>query len=371
MQSQDGGGQRDGLGWSAPRSDRNEGDLVVVKWDPFNAEAPIAALGDQCTPVRHFYVRSNFATPHITTDLWRLPIGGAVEHPLELSLEELRQLPEQTLTVTLECAGNDRLGFSPLPQGEPWSSGAISTATWRGVSLGSILNQAGLKPAAFEVLFEGSDHGRVEGKDDVISFARSLPVPKALDQDTLLVYEMNGLPLPSEHGGPVRLIVPDWYGVASVKWLTRITAIEQPFAGHFQADRYILDRPGNPVREPLQTMRVKSLITSHASGETLATGSHLIRGMAWSGDAPVTRVEICIGGKEVWQPARLLGDALPHAWRQWEWEWQATQPGRHVLRTRAIDEHGNIQPDVAEWNRLGYANNAIKLLVVSIIGEAT
>jgi len=366
MQSQDTGGQREVPGQIAPLSGTAEADLVVVKWEPFNAEAPIAALGDVCTPVRNFYVRSNFATPNIVPDRWRLSVAGAIEHSLDLSLEILRALPAQTLPVTLECAGNDRLGFSPLPQGEPWGSGAVSTAIWRGASLGNILEQAGLKPAAVEVLFEGADHGQVEGKDDVISFARSLPTKKALDPHTLLVYEMNGLPLPREHGGPVRLLVPDWYGVASVKWLARITALEQPFTGHFQTDRYVLDRPGNPVREPLQTMRVKSLITSHATGDTLQAGRHLITGMAWSGDAPVTRVEIRGGGDEDWQPARLLGEPQPHAWRQWEWEWEVTRPGRHVLRSRATDQHGHTQPDLAEWNRLGYANNGIQLMVVEV-----
>lgn len=366
MHSQDSGGLRGVPGRSIPLSDMTDAELVVVKWEPFNAEAPIAALGDVCTPVWNFYVRSNFATPDIEPARWRLSVAGAVEYPLELSLEMLRALPAHSLPVTLECAGNDRLGFSPLPQGEPWSSGAVSTATWRGASLESVLRQARLNPAVVEVLFEGADHGKVEGKDDIISFARSLPSEKALEPDTLLVYEMNGLPLPREHGGPVRLIVPDWYGVASVKWLARITALKQPFTGHFQTDRYVLDRPGNPVREPLQTMRVKSLITSHVTGDTLQPGHHLITGMAWSGDAPVTRVEISVGGDGDWQPARLLGDPQPHTWRQWEWEWEVTRPGRHVLRTRATDEHGHTQPDLAEWNRLGYANNSIQLKVVEI-----
>jgi DMSO/TMAO reductase YedYZ molybdopterin-dependent catalytic subunit len=348
-------------------TDHGPASLVVVKYSPFNAESPPAALSEDITPMAQFYVRSNFDVPALDPNAWRLRVDGAVNGAFEISLDDLRALPSRTLTATLECAGNSRTGLAPLPQGEPWGSGAVSTAGWRGVPVSSVLERADLRPEAVEVVFEGADGGKVEGGQQT-TFARSLPVERALHPDTLLVYEMNGAPLPPEHGGPMRLVVPGWYGMASVKWVVRIAAVEQPFAGYFQAQRYVFDVPGSATREPLREMRVKSMITAPVSGSVLPLGPQIVSGFAWSGAGAIRSVEVSVEGAGEWRPARLAGASTPYAWRRWEFEWTPTRPGRHVLRSRATDEQGNIQPDAAQWNRLGYANNAIHIVSVMVDG---
>lgn len=341
-------------------------ELVVVKTDPFNAEAPLSALQEPRTPPELFYVRSHFAEPELEPATWRLEVAGAFERSLTLSLEDLRALPSHQVSATLECAGNDRSSFAPLPKGEPWGSGAVSTAIWSGTSLRSVLDRAGLRSSAVEILFEGAD-GTPEGpRYTDRSFDRALPIPTAMDPDTLIAFEQNHMPLQRTHGGPVRLIVPDWYGVASVKWLRRVVAIEQPFTGYFQTQRYILQRPGHSAHEPLTTMRVKSLMTAPLNGAILPPGRHRIAGMAWSGAGAITRVEISVKGEGRWHEARLLGEPIPHTWRRWEWEWEPSELGRYALRVRATDSQGNIQPDLAEWNRHGYANNSIQVVLVGV-----
>jgi DMSO/TMAO reductase YedYZ molybdopterin-dependent catalytic subunit len=282
------------------------------------------------------------------------------------TFDELRRLPSRRFTATLECAGNNRIGFAPLPKGEPWDTGAVSTATWRGVSLSTIIHQAGLLPSTVEILFNGADHGRPHDHDQEVQFGRSLPLAKALDPDTLLVYEMNDEPLTPEHGGPVRLLVPDWYGMASVKWLTGITALDHPFTGYFQTKRYVYQLPDQAEPVPVCTMQVKSLIIAPEPGVTLPPGRHVISGLAWSGAGAIRAVEVSVGGDCGWQTAQLWDEEQAYTWRRWVWTWEVREPGRHVLRVRATDEQGNTQPDVAPWNRLGYGNNAVRSTVVYI-----
>ena len=337
--------------------------LVVVKDDPFNAESPLPALAVVPTPAAQFYVRSHFSNPVLDAGEWRLRLGGGFDRPVELAFAELTAMPSRTLQATMECAGNDRIGFAPLPPGEPWGAGAVSFGVWRGVPLADILGRAGLQPGAVELLFEGADQGQPEGSDSYQPFLRSLPLEKACDPDTLLTYELDGAPLTEDHGGPVRLLVPGWYGVASVKWLVRITALDQCFRGFFQHERYVIRRSDTDHVEPLREMLVKSLVTSMQSGDVIAPGRHMVAGIAWSGAGRITKVEISADGSP-WEPARLLGAGTAYGWQEWEWEWAVLQPGRHVVRVRATDEHHNVQPDVAAWNELGYVNNAIQLVAV-------
>jgi len=355
-------------------SDPQQPDLLVVKNQPFNAETPAPALRQPITPTPNFYVRSNFAVPASTSgpDSWSLDIDGSLDNPFTISYRDLLALPSHALTATLECAGNSRLGLAPLPKGEPWSSGAVSTAQWRGVPLAALLSRAGLHPSAVEILFSGADSGTMDNNPEQITFQRSLPISMALHPDVLVAYEMNGAPLPPEHGGPVRLLVPGWYGMASVKWLVRITALDAPFTGFFQTQRYIYslpsdttspDAPETPVREIL----VKSLITAPAPDDLLPMGPVAISGFAWSGAAPVTSVEVATVGEGAWQPAALIGDVTPYTWQQWRFFWTPTRPGRYALRSRATDAHGNTQPDQAPWNRLGYGNNSIQTLIVRVL----
>lgn len=340
--------------------------LVIVKKEPFNAETPMSALRDYFTSNENFYVRSNFSVPSVSDADWCLRIRGAVARPVELILEELLAMPSRELPVTLECAGNGRTGFSPLPQGEPWGIGAVGTARWKGVPLAPLLERTGLSTGAIEVLFEGADRGVPSGESAEVAFARSLPLEKALHPDTLLAYEMNGAPLPREHGGPVRLVVPGWYGMASVKWLTAITALEQPFTGFYQKERYVLDFPGSATILPVREMQTRALITNLGPGAVAAPGTHLVVGVAWSGRGTVASVEVCLEGGGPWQPARMVDEAAHYTWRRWEFDWRATKVGRHVLRARAVDDQGNVQPDLAPWNRLGYCNNSVHAVVVEV-----
>ncbi len=340
--------------------------LVVVRAEPFNAETPLECLNADMTPAANFYVRSHFPVPQLNPATYRLSIGGAVEQPLELSLDELRALGVRTLVATLECAGNQRTGLSPLPVGEPWDIGAVSTASWSGVPLRAVLERAGLRPGVVEVLAVGADRGRPPDWPEEIPFARALPLDKALHPDTLLALEMNGEPLTPAHGAPLRLVVPDWYGVASVKWLQRLEALTAPFRGYYQVQRYVYVFDDATESVPVTTMQVRSVITTPVPGQTLAPGPVVVRGKAWSGAAEVVKVEVTVDGGDIWQEARLLPAASPHAWRSWEFVWNAVEPGRHVLRSRATDALGNTQPDMPRWNRYGYGNNAIRPVIVTV-----
>jgi DMSO/TMAO reductase YedYZ molybdopterin-dependent catalytic subunit len=351
-------------GASIPRSPN--GDLVIVKVAPFNAEAPAARLAEPITPAASFYVRSNFAVPQLDAATHRIQVGGAVERALSLSIPELRALGTKTVHTTMECAGNNRMGQSPLPSGEPWQGGAVSTGTWTGVPLARVLERAGLRADVIEMLVTGVDHGTPKDGPGDIPFARALPREKALHEDTLLALEMNGEPLPPAHGFPVRLVVPAWYGMAGVKWVAQIEALVEPFQGYYQTKRYIYDLADGTSPAPVREMRVKSMVVSPAEGDTVPVGPTMVRGKAWSGNGEITKVEVSVDGGENWQPARLLESPGPYAWREWEWEWSASDPGRHALRSRATDSTGARQPDAPPWNKYGYGNNAVRPIAVNV-----
>lgn len=338
--------------------------LVVVRHAPFNAECAPAALTREVTPSASVYVRSNFDVPTLSHDDHRIVVGGAVLAPIEITAGELRRLPHTTATVTMECAGNDRAAMRPLPSGEPWGRGAVSTAVWTGVPLRHVLERAGLADEAVEVLVEGADRGTVDDAPTAVPFARSLPVTEAVRGDVLLATEMNGEPLTAAHGAPVRLVVPGWYGMASVKWVARIEVLARPFDGRFQTRRYVYD-DADGVR-PVTRMRVKSIITSPSAGEVDFASRITVGGWAWSGDGAITRVEVSAGGGEAWCDARLFAPASPHAWTRWELDWPVSRRGRYALRCRAHDAAGQVQPDSVPWNRLGYGNNAVQPVLVDV-----
>jgi sulfite oxidase len=342
--------------------------LVVVEREPFNAECPLAEQTALITPVPLFYVRSNFAVPRLNAATWHLSMEGELARPVQLSYEELRAWPSRSLLVTLECAGNGRSALHPPTEGEPWGYGAVSTAEWSGVSLAAVLEASGLTDRAQEILVEGADRGMVATHPGPIPFARSLPLTKALHPDTLLAYAMNGEPLTARHGFPVRLIVPGWYGMAAVKWVSRITALAEPFDGFYQTACYILARSGQQAApEPLSVVRVRSLILWPVAGAVLPVGRHRIRGLAWSGAAPVHRAEVSTDGGATWAPAELVSGAERYAWRRWEYTWEAKTPGPVTLRSRAFDGRGRTQPSEPDWNQLGYANNAIQVVALRVI----
>jgi len=279
----------------------NRAALVMINPTPYNAEAPPAGMTGEITPTDLHYVRSNFPLP---THDGTLEITGAVENPITLTLEDLRALPAHEHAVTLECAGNGRLAMRPLPTGEPWGDYAVSTARWKGALLHDVLALAHPSADGTDVKFEGADHGAYHlnpvlpdtSRTD-LKFERALPLALAADPaaQILIAYEMNGQPLRPDHGAPFRVIVPHWYAVASVKWLKQIEVLTEPFVGEFQTGHYMYQWADRP-QEIVSLMRVRARITDPPAESTLDTGAHTVRGKAWSGQGPVTSVEVSLTG---------------------------------------------------------------------------
>ena len=346
--------------------------LIQVSEDPCCREASLPSLDTWLTPVERFYVRNHFSNiPQLDTATWRLTVEGEANTPLGLSYDELTRLPHTTVVATLECAGNSRSALVPPGEGLAFRHGAVSTAAWRGVSLRRILLQAGMKETAQAVLFEGADIGseEEEGQSFELAYQRSLPLEKALHPDTLLAYEMNGTTLTPAHGFPIRLVVPGWYGMASVKWLVQVRVLDRPFDGFFQGRRYVFLNEGGTSEappEPVAVLRVKSLITRPRMGEVLPPGAYTIRGFAWSGAGHIHTVEVSTNGGRHWQVTTLSGTPVPNAWRPWEFPWQVSTLGRVILMARATDTAGNTQPSMAPWNYRGYANNSIHVVPVEV-----
>jgi DMSO/TMAO reductase YedYZ molybdopterin-dependent catalytic subunit len=337
--------------------------LDLVRHAPFNAETPAAALAAALTPTSEIFVRSNFAVPTLSGDSHRVAIAGAVGRELDISVGELRSMRKscRDIVVTLECAGNSRLHLCPLPAGELWSNGALSTSRWTGYPLRRLLESARVDEQAVEILVEGADSG-ITTDGTTAGFSRSLPIAEAMRDDVLLAFDVNDEPLTAAHGAPLRLIVPGWYGMASVKWVTRISALTHYFDGYFQKQRYVYEEKGRTT-VPVTRMRVKSIIVSPADGETIGRGSMEIAGWAWSGNGPIVRVEVAVDEGSGWREAQLHEPSSEHAWVRWTLQSEAGQPGRHVLRSRATDAAGNSQPHAISWNRLGYGNNAVRPVV--------
>jgi DMSO/TMAO reductase YedYZ molybdopterin-dependent catalytic subunit len=235
------------------------------------------------------------------------------------------------------------------------------------VPLAEVLRRAGISDGAQEIVFRGIDSGAVEGLSESIRFERSLSVDDARGKGVLLAYAMNGAPLPLQHGYPLRVIVPGWYAVASVKWLTEIEVIGAPFEGHYQTDTYIYEwqRNGRVETEPVTVQRIRSLIAEPEAGAEIERGDLTIRGVAWSGAAPIERVEVSIGGQP-WREARLVGERREHSWQWWELHLCVETPGAMEIRVRATDTAGRTQPEAPEWNRLGYGNNSVQSIRVQI-----
>jgi DMSO/TMAO reductase YedYZ molybdopterin-dependent catalytic subunit len=342
--------------------------LVVHRAHPLNCETSLPALiGGVVMPNARFYVRNHFQIPKLDLSDWRLDVGGLVERPLSLAWRDLTNLPSQTKVVTLECAGNGRSMLEPRVAGEQWNLGAVSTAEWTGVPLNEVLDRAGIRTEGKYIVFRGADSGRLDNNGDAIWFERSLSFDEARDSEVLLAYAMNGEPLPIQHGYPLRLIVPGWYAVASVKWLTDITVVDEPFRGHYQTDSYYFERQsdGEVVREPVSLQRVRSLITEPVADTEIDRGELRIRGVAWSGAAPIAKVEVKVdnGG---WQEARLVGERKRHSWQWWELITNVEGPRTCIIRARATDMASRAQPESPEWNRLGYGNNTIQSVGVKV-----
>jgi sulfane dehydrogenase subunit SoxC len=329
-----------------------------------NHGMPLEALAYDRTPVGLHYLLIHYDIRVVDPATWRLSVGGRVRRELSLSLDDLRARPAQTRAVTLECAGNGRALLSPRPVSQPWLLEAVGTAEWTGTSLRGLLEDAGADPDAVEVLFRGLDRGIEGGVEQ--TFERSLPRAEAMREEVMIAYAINGQPLPPQHGFPARLIVPGWYGMTSVKWLDRITVLDAPFHGYQQARGYRMrqrpDEQGVPVsRIPPRSLMIPPGLPEFATRErTVGFDACTLRGRAWSGFGPVTRVEVSGDGGRSWSDARLGPTTARWGWREWEWRWGPREAGIHELACRATDSTGRTQPLQDVWNLGGYANTAVQ-----------
>jgi sulfane dehydrogenase subunit SoxC len=332
-----------------------------------NHGLPLEALRHPITPAGLHYLLIHYDIPAVDPETFRLEIEGAVERPLTLSLDELRARPRIAEPITFECAGNGRALLEPRPLSQPWLTEAVGTAEWAGTPLAPLLEEAGASGSAIELLFSALDNGIEGGVEQ--AYERAMPIGEA--GGGLLAYEMNGAPLPPQHGFPLRLVVPGWYGMQNVKWLTRITVLEEPFGGYQNAVGYrIYDADGQPG-EPVTRMLPRSLMVPPGVPEFMTRERHLepgpttLTGRAWSGYGPIERVELSTDGGVTFTAADLERPLGPNAWRGWTYAWEA-EPGDHVLSSRATDAAGNTQPLEPPWNLKGYANNAVERIPVVV-----
>jgi DMSO/TMAO reductase YedYZ molybdopterin-dependent catalytic subunit len=318
----------------------------VIQMSPENSEMPLQTVHGWVTPNRLFFVRNHFDMPVIDRKSWRLEVDGLVRQRLELTWEDLAEYPERNIFATVECAGNGRSFLQKQAPGVQWGAGAIGHAEWTGIPLHLVLEKAGIQPGVSEIIFHGADVGTEADHPEKMHFARSLPLDKAMHPDTLLVYRMNGDVLTPSHGFPLRLFVPGWYGVCSVKWLEKIEATNLPFQGYYQTVKYTVQRRNGKAIETeiIHGMAVKSEIIRPPADAVLRLGTNRLFGIAWAGEEPVAKVEVSTDGGDSWGPANLIGPSLPYCWTLWEYIWEAATPGKYTLLSRATSEGGRVQP---------------------------
>lgn len=334
-----------------------------------NSGTLLESLHHELTPVGLHYLLNHFDVPFVpSAEDWALDIDGLVDRPLKLTLADLKRCPERTLRVTLECAGNGRATILPRNQSQPWHHEAVGTAEWTGTPLGPLLERAGLADKARDVVFHGRDRGFDAGIEH--RYGRSLRPEQALGEDVLLAWAMNGAALPPQHGYPLRLVVPGWYGMASVKWLDRIEVIDRDFEGFQQVGTYIYRETADEPGVPVTTIRVKSLMVPpgipdwYSRHRLVERGPVELFGRAWSGGGvPVAKVEVAVDG--AWQDAALDPETGRYAWRAWRIRWDAS-PGEHELMCRATDAEGRSQPLQQRFDHGGFGNNAVHRIAVTV-----
>jgi DMSO/TMAO reductase YedYZ molybdopterin-dependent catalytic subunit len=332
---------------------------------PENRPTPLAVLLDDVTPIDAHYRRNHYAFPEIDPESWRLVVGGAVATPRSLSLADLRALPTVTHRVLLECAGHRRTEFSPPISGVQWQLGALSQAEWSGPALASVLALAGLAPDAVEVVLRGADSGPFGELPGIHAFARGVPVAKAVHPDTMLALDMNGAPLPRAHGAPVRAVVPGWYAMDSVKWITDIEAVTAPFRGAYQEHDYRWQPAGSTgIGDKIEEMPPHALFASVGDGDTLPAGVHEISGIAW-GAADIDAVDVRVGSGR-WEPAKLTPSG-PYERAVWRTTVDLPASTQIELSVRATDTRGRVQPPAPTWNKRGYVNNSVQHITVTVV----
>lgn len=341
----------------------------IVTMEPENSETPLDEIRSWVTPNTFFFVRNHFAEPELSARDWRLHVGGHVREPRAWTWEEITELPERTVFATIECAGNGRSFLRQPEPGVQWGAGAVGHAEWTGTPLAAVLERSRPLSDALEVLCEGADSGTEPDHPEPMRFERGLPLAKAMHPDTLLAYRMNGEPLTRTHGAPLRLIVPGWYGVCSVKWLTRLEVLDRLFEGYFQTQKYTIRRleNGHSRTVRLTRMAVKSEIIRPAAGAELRPGLNRLSGIAWAGEEPVAAVDVSTDGGRHWGGASLVGPQAPNSWTLWEYLWKVEAPGDYELRCRATSAAGDTQPEEHDPLRGGYVINFVRSYPVRVV----
>lgn len=347
-----------------------EPHLTTISLDPENQGCPIHFIKEWITPEQLFFLRNHYDYPQITPMFFTLPFYGLIQTPGFFHYQQLLAMPSKTIVFPLECSGNKRKEFKPDTFGTQWDDGAISQGSWTGVPLHNLLSIVGLKPSAKEVVFEGHDFGKIVGLDGEHSFTRSLPLDVALHPDTLIAYALNGKPITYKHGYPMRLVVPKWYAMASVKWLKKITVIDHPFEGPYQKldYQYFPNEDNDKDGVPVTTMKVNSIIQQPLPQSRLDIGIHDIYGIAWTGEGTISKVEISFDEGNTWEKTHLKHNSgQPYSWSFWSYRWNASRKGQYTIWVRAEDTTGREQPFTVQWNRLGYGYNGVSVINLEIV----
>jgi DMSO/TMAO reductase YedYZ molybdopterin-dependent catalytic subunit len=347
--------------------------MTVLSKRPEDLEMPLSGFSDYITPIEHFFVRTHVYVPTVNLNDWRLSIDGEVATPLTLTMDDLKKLPSVQLDSVVECAGNGRAFADPPVPGLQWTNGSVGNGRWRGVRLAEVLKRAGMKDSGKEILFNGADVPLGTMQD----FRRTITVQKALDPNTLLAYEMNGVTLPVKHGFPLRVVAPGWASDSWVKWLTNITVLDKEFDGFWMKNAY--RKPDHPVAPgaaippekmvPVTSLRVKSLIATPVDGASVKLGDPVnMRGVAWSGDkGPVSSVDISTDGGRTWKKADLGPDKSQFGWRQWSFSFRPDRESYYNVMAKATDATGATQPFAQEWNPSGYGWNVVQRIGVNAV----
>lgn len=346
--------------------DKAKVGMNVLSTRPEDLEMPLSGFGDYITPIEHFFVRTHVYVPTVTLSDWKLTVDGEVGTPLTLTMDDLRKMPSVELVSVVECAGNGRGFADPPVPGLQWTNGSVGNARWRGVRMTDVLKRAGIKDAGKEILFNGADQPIGKMQD----FRRSITPKKALDPNTLLAYEMNGVTLPVKHGFPLRVVAPGWASDSWAKWLTNITVLDKEFDGFWMKSAY--RKPDHPIAPgsalspdkmvPVTSLRVKSVIATPVDGAAVKLGETVaIKGVAWSGDkGPITSVDVSTDGGRTWKAATLGAEKSQFGWRQWAFSFRPDRESYYNVMARATDASGDKQPFAQEWNPSGYGWNVVQ-----------
>lgn len=356
-------------------ADRKKVNMIVHSENPPDLEMPLDGFLNEWTPVERFFTRSHHYPAKVDLATWKLNVSGTVSKPLKLDLETLQKMPKVLMPAVIECAGNGRGLFEPSMPGQQWEYGAVGNARWAGVRLADVLKLAGVEEKSVEVLFDGADVpiGKMP------KYKRSLPIGKAMDPDTILAYEMNGDPIPTLHGFPLRLIVPGWAGDYWIKWLTTIEVRREAYSGYFTSDAFRQPeramKPGSAAdpawMKPVNRLTVKSVIATPMDGAEVEVGKPMtVRGVTWTGgDTRVTALDLTFNGGMTWVQPQPGAFANQYAWRSWQYTHTPLEEGFLRMGCRATDGTGNIQPFVPSWNPNGYLYNAVQMIGVNVVKE--